>query len=349
LPTYSRVFDDAPQWSERRYVEAVADVTDIEPHYIVQGGFPPFNDLSRTLADQDGPYLAPALELTEAIYSAAVADGHRVILSGHGGDEVVSLGLGRLAELAMARRWRTLWGESRALPYGGAFSRASTVFAYFRLFGPLRKTFARLHARKERSELWRDLIDPDLARRTDAAALRAEALSPFARARTHAQSHLAGLEGRLQSYALEVLDKVAASAGIEARYPFWDKRLVDFCLSLDPEEVLKDGVSRRILRRALADVMPPLVRNRTDKLDFSPHLALGMTGARRQMIDDLLLDDSAAIGAYVRRDRVRSAWRRVTEAGAQARGEDVQAVWRCVVLAGWLQEREAAPPGPSFA
>jgi asparagine synthase (glutamine-hydrolysing) len=44
--------------------------------------------------------------------------------------------------------------------------------------------------------------------------------------------------------------------GIEERDPTADRRLADFCFSLPPDCFLKDGVSRRLARAALADRVP---------------------------------------------------------------------------------------------
>ena len=46
------------------------------------------------------------------------------------------------------------------------------------------------------------------------------------------------------------------ASSIEARVPFLDPRLVEFCLALDPEEKLKDGLVKSVLRRAMRGTVP---------------------------------------------------------------------------------------------
>ena len=108
LKTYSLVFDETPQWNERPFVEAVLEGHDLDPVMIEGGGLSPLDALDETLTSQDGLFIAPALRMTAHVYREASADGCRVVLSGHGGDEVVSQGLGRLSELASAGRWLAL-------------------------------------------------------------------------------------------------------------------------------------------------------------------------------------------------------------------------------------------------
>lgn len=50
-----------------------------------------------------------------------------------------------------------------------------------------------------------------------------------------------------------------ASEGIDFRDPTSDIRLIEFCLSVPPEEFLRGGVPRALARRALADRLPAIV------------------------------------------------------------------------------------------
>jgi hypothetical protein len=51
--------------------------------------------------------------------------------------------------------------------------------------------------------------------------------------------------------ALERYHRVAASQGVEARHPFFDKRVVEFCLALPRDQKVRDGWSKWIVRRAV--------------------------------------------------------------------------------------------------
>lgn len=57
-------------------------------------------------------------------------------------------------------------------------------------------------------------------------------------------------------FILEVADKAAADYSIEVRYPFFDKRLVEFCLALPSDQKFSQGWIRIIHRRALDSIMP---------------------------------------------------------------------------------------------
>ena len=55
---------------------------------------------------------------------------------------------------------------------------------------------------------------------------------------------------------------------IEGRVPFLDHRLVELLYGLDARALYENGRTKLVLRRALGDLLPEPVRERTDKLGF---------------------------------------------------------------------------------
>src|SRR5207244_4141707 len=69
--------------------------------------------------------------------------------------------------------------------------------------------------------------------------------------------------------AFEQREVLGARAGVDMRHPFADRDLVEFLLSL-PCAIKSDPISpKALLRDSLADVIPPIVRDRT-KSDSAP-------------------------------------------------------------------------------
>jgi asparagine synthase (glutamine-hydrolysing) len=157
---------------------------------------------------------------------------------------------------------------------------------------------------------------PEPAVWTDRAALYAEVTSPTL------------------PRAFEAAYAAASAHGVEPRFPFADRRLVALSLALPAEQRLQDGLTRSVLRRALADRLPPPVRDRTDKA----RLGRNFTGAlfersgealRRAVYDDVrhvadLVDVPALQGAYERA---------VREPASQ--DQLALPLWRAVALARW--------------
>ena len=55
---------------------------------------------------------------------------------------------------------------------------------------------------------------------------------------------------------------------IESRLPFLDYRLVQFTLGLPEDYKLSQGMTKRVLREAMAGFLPDGVRERVDKMGF---------------------------------------------------------------------------------
>ena len=56
---------------------------------------------------------------------------------------------------------------------------------------------------------------------------------------------------------------------IEYRHPFFDRRLIEFTLMLPPEMKMNEDVIKVLLRNAMLDRLPEVVRSRNDKAEFS--------------------------------------------------------------------------------
>lgn len=342
LPVISLVFDQAARWSERPQIETVVARGGLSPTFVAPTS--PFAEFDELLVEQDGLAYAPSLGTTRRTRRAVAELGLDVVLDGHGGDEVVSHGTGRLTELATARRWAPLWREIGGLTRLYGESRPRMFGRFMWNYGRGAHLRRRLMARLRRG------------RRPEPAAAAPDLLAPALRARTtlterQAQRRPSGLDEQsehlqvlapdMQSYALEILDRTTAIWGVEARYPFLDRRLVEFCLNLEAREKLDGGWSRLVLRRAMEGVLPPAIQWRADKLDFTPHVVLGMLGPDRALLEHVIADDALDIGEHVALPVLRAAYARMQTYRQRASGYDVQLVWRGVAFALWLRKARA--------
>jgi asparagine synthase (glutamine-hydrolysing) len=90
--------------------------------------------------------------------------------------------------------------------------------------------------------------------------------------------------------ALERLDGFAAHFAIECRHPFFDRRLVEFMFAVPEEQRWHGPWRKRILRLAMAGILPEEVRNRQSKADFTPFVDRELR--RRADYVDRMLDTS---------------------------------------------------------
>ncbi len=98
---------------------------------------------------------------------------------------------------------------------------------------------------------------------------------------------------------LEIIDRAAAAFSIEPRYPFFDKRLVEFCLSLPANQKLYRGWTRIIMRRAMANILPEIIQWRVDKIDFYPSFRQGLLDYGRESLQEIIGNESKIIENYI--------------------------------------------------
>lgn len=108
------------------------------------------------------------------------------------------------------------------------------------------------------------------------------------------------LTSGLLSFALEHTGRVYTRYGYEARHPFFDKRVVEFCLSLPSSQKMAQGVPRGILRNAIGPSMPDKVRHRVSKNNFTPVFVQGLLRRERERVQGLLSSmENSAAGAVI--------------------------------------------------
>ena len=73
-------------------------------------------------------------------------------------------------------------------------------------------------------------------------------------------------------WILDTYDKIPMANGVEVRSPFLDWRLVTFSFGIPRSSLLRDGLTKKVLRDAVKAYLPIKVFNRTKKLGFGSPL-----------------------------------------------------------------------------
>jgi asparagine synthase (glutamine-hydrolysing) len=130
-------------------------------------------------------------------------------------------------------------------------------------------------------------------------------------------------------------DRAAAAFGVEPRYPFFDRRLMELCLALPADQKLRDGWSRVVMRRAMDGLLPDEVRWRASKANLSPNFRRNLLAKDRNLLAEFILEQPSVLEDYVDISELRRAYRRCT---TQPTSEtDALTVFGAVVLGLWLQ------------
>jgi asparagine synthase (glutamine-hydrolysing) len=89
---------------------------------------------------------------------------------------------------------------------------------------------------------------------------------------------------------LTKVDRASMAVSLEVRAPFLDPRVAEFAAALPPHYKLRGGKTKYILKRAVADLVPPFVTRRSKK-GFGVPVAEWLKGKLRPLARDLLSPD----------------------------------------------------------
>lgn len=343
FPTFSAIFPDILQCDERPFIQAVHEQGGYEPHFVRADQISPLESIEDVMQRQDEPFFGPNLFIHQALYRKASERGVRVLLDGIDGDTTVSHGLCSIAEQVRAGEWTRLISNVRGLARN--FERPALSIARRYVLSPLvprglRQGWLWVRGCRDNALHFNPTIKRDFSRRVDLAA-RCAFLDPTwaCPPRSEKQHHLQRLTSGIVPFALEICDRAATMSRVEARYPFFDKRLIEFCYSAPATQKLHEGWTRIIARRAMKDILPDKIRWRGKKSNLSANFSLGLLKFERAVMDRIILKDTSAIESYVDIDTLRQAYKRFQVSQEPA---DAMTIWTPLTLALWL-ERSGRP------
>lgn len=327
-------------YDERRYAREVVarfgcQPAEIEPR--IGRDLVPLLDLLGWYHDE--PCARPGL-ITQWFVMSLAAGEVTVLLDGQGGDELL-LGYVHYALPYL----RSLWSEANRLPeyrqrlkfwrdgIGLLLQPSTTPEGPGRLLGHL----ARIGLRRLRP----GQRDPELSPELRAAAAQV-ALERTPRDPGRSRVDLLMQDELCYSSIPALLhheDRTSMAFSLEARVPFLDHRVVEMSLGMDYREKVRGGLMKSVLRRAMRDVLPRSVVERTDKLGYPTPIARWLRDAGDE-VKELLLCGFAERG-YVPPAAVERTWLEVE----RGRGNP-WLVYRWLTTELWQQRFLDRPPAP---
>jgi asparagine synthase (glutamine-hydrolysing) len=390
LHTFSAIFpsvaEEDPRIDERPFIEAVLATGNFEPHYVRA-------DCCKPLADvawyKDEVLATPNWYMVSPLFSAAQEYGVRVLLSGFGGDEVVSYGYEHLDELACTGRWADFGREARdvsqrfggkplyhlrrrGFPYLAELARQQHWWALAKQVSAVAEQFALSRERIFLEAVLKPLV-PQLVRRArqslfgqvqtkSAISALNGAIKPAFAQRINLADRVKGFETKKptsayhlrEQYVLDLVsgdiqyllgrfDQTTATFALEQRFPFFDRRFIEFCLALPFEQKLRQGWTRAIFRRAMEKILPAKVQWRIDKGNLSVNIRRRLL-EERETLDAVILHDPSVIETYVDVPALQAAYRRYLSQPVRSLSEeDLFTIFLSVNLALWLRQSGFSP------
>src|SRR5438105_7613067 len=135
------------------------------------------------------------------------------------------------------------------------------------------------------------------------------------------------IHARLVDDILVKSDRMSMGAGIEARVPFLDHKLVEFAARL-PQNLKVSGLRSKIVLKRLAERYIPQETIYRRKVGFTVPLTRWFAGPWRGLINDVLLTDRCLDRGYYNADVVRG----ILSDHLQGRVDREQGIWLMLAL-----------------
>lgn len=254
------------------------------------------------LTDEPRPIL-PFFERDRRMAGVVRSAGAKVLLSGVGSDHYLFGNLGYITD--MMARGRFLAGFGELARWSVAQRQSFWILAREQALYPFLPRSMRLRLARpwQRVPAW---LAPEFVRGHDLEArlpLHWTASAPGART---FQREIARQLSQLQAW----IEREPFDDGLEVRYPFLHRPLVEFGLRLPPELRIRPQRHKWILREAMSDVLPEPIRTRVGKGGIDARILWSLEHERARLdalLEQPILADLGVVDGHALRRAVADA------------------------------------------
>jgi len=319
LKTYSTCYDDK-NLDERKYINAVTDFAQSQSYLHFPQPDDIFNCLDKVIWHNDLPILpgSPCSHWLLYKHITQEMDSRKVMIEGQGADEILC-GYGDFQFASMF--------EKMKLSSFPSFIRELINYEFHFKQSPkiLLRKFRRLIFPNSVKYPANSVLNTDFLLDSD--------IIPSIPVKREEQSVQALHQNRMiiLRYILHYVDRDSMSHSKETRVPFLDHNLVEFCLRLPTNFKISKGFSKLVMRKAVGDILPDIVKNRTDKMGYSSPTAKWIQSDLKEVF-------KKEIGECYNLPFVREDVLKVLLEGAVQKGAYFDPIlWRLMTVKRWIK------------
>ena len=340
LDTFSAVFDEIIQCDERPYIESVLSKTDFESHYVTVDNTSPLCNYKDFFWHFDQPFYAPNLFMHWKLFEEAQKNGINIILDGFDGDTTLSRNNRYLADLAADMHWSELAQELILLNKNSKKNIIELLIE--KVIAPISpESFKKVLLTQKM------LVPKQWQRNNKFNIINNEFIENYSiieryqhfyeeklkKSNNSKKYHLFRLNSGSFQFIFELVDSIGGALDIEVRFPFFDVRLVEYSLSLPPEQKYNKGWDRILMRQSMENILPSKVQWRQQKTSLAPNFNHGLIMFEKNKIIDLLKNES--IQEYINIDSLKKI---INNIDKNQDHSSLINIWKCLTIAIWLKE-----------
>jgi len=148
--------------------------------------------------------------------------------------------------------------------------------------------------------------------------------------------HFNDLQRGHWQYGMEAFDALSAPHQVEMRFPFFDRRVMEFCLRLPGAQQRRGGWGRYVLRHAMEGRLPSSVQWRAGKARLGPGFTHGMNEIDGPLVQESIRAPAEPLADFVDLNRVQSLYE-IYRGCPKNYPEAEMTLYRFVVLDQWIR------------
>lgn len=335
INTFSLISEDFPENDERIFIKEIDDDDSIQSYYLLVDNISPLNDFQKILWHLEQPFISPSTALFWNLYKLMEKENIRILFTGYDGDAVISRGQNYLKELAFKLDFKRLIQEINATSKVQNIKKLDLFFN--KIFIPSVPTNIKMFFHNQikskgyfilkNDELCKILNLKEILKNIDYSKINPNSAKEL---------HYRFINQGVHQHTFEFMDKITAAFNIEPRYPYFDKRLVEFSYAIPTEQKFKYGWDRLIQRRAMENLLPKQIQWRSNKLFLTPVFERNFLKYEKDFIKNLLCKKNPIINRFINSKETSSIYNRYKTKNEDYSIYDAHNLWNIISLILWI-------------
>jgi asparagine synthase (glutamine-hydrolysing) len=336
INTFSMVFDEISDSDESAYIKKVIEKGGIDAFFVNGDEIDPLNNIKSILWHIEQPLYTPNIAIIWKKYEKMQGKNIRVLLSGQGGDQCISLGRNYFKDLFINFEWGKMISELslNSDVIKGSKSRIffnkallPTIFDFVPFYFFKKQLYRRLFSKK-------NFLNQEFSRKINLEQYEKEFYQNYYTADTGRKTHYFSLTYPVQSL-FEWIDLATAAFSIEPRYPYFDKRLIEFCYGLPADLKFKNGWNRYIQRRAMENILPREIQWRNNKTGYDSVHRRNLLLFQKEFLEEVISDKNKLLEEFINLKELQNTYNDFKSGTNVNRSVNL---WFTTLFYLWLQE-----------
>jgi asparagine synthase (glutamine-hydrolysing) len=346
LPMFHGKFNEGPEYDESYFAKEMAQFSNGDYFEVIPTAEDFVKLLPKLIYDLDEPLAGPGV-FPQYLTSKLAAKHVKVVLGGQGGDEIFGgytrYLIGYLEQALKGAILGTQEEGKHLVTIESIIPNLSVLKEYLPLLSHFwsKNLFENMDQRYfhliDRSHGFKSVLHEDIYKSFDRERIYSDFQDIFNKPKTASYINKMTYfdQNTLLPALLQVEDRVGMSASIESRVPLLDYKIVDLVRKMPPELKFKGGKMKYILKKSIANWLPPKILNRKDKMGFPVPLKEWMKkGIVRDFVGDTLLSKKSLNRSIYRKIGLETMIDNSGVAGRQLWGALCLELWHQVYIDG---------------